>query len=129
MLLQDLAELNWFPMAGPAIRTEEQRDGDRFLVRAELPGIDPAKDIDIRISDDTLRLVVVRLPDVVRGAHTQFRYGTFQRLLKLPPGTQHTYALDYHEGILEIALKVGESHAELAPRIPVPGRAARGLAE
>ncbi|GIH07877.1 hypothetical protein Rhe02_59440 [Rhizocola hellebori] len=113
MLLQDLAELNWFPMAGPAIRTEEQRDGDRFLVRAELPGIDPGKDIAITITDDNLRLVVVRLPDVVRGARTQFRYGTFQRLLKLPPGTQHKYTLGYHEGILEIAMNVGEPPAEL----------------
>jgi hypothetical protein len=31
--------------------------------------------------------------------------------------------VDYHEGILEIAMKVGEPHARLASRIPVPGRA------
>jgi HSP20 family protein len=102
MPLHDLADLNWFPMAGPDIRTEERHDGDRYLVRAELPGIDPAKDIAITIADGTLRLIVVRLPDLVRGAHTQFRYGTFQRTLKLPPGTSHEYTVDYHEGILEI---------------------------
>ncbi len=123
MLLQELAELNWFPMAGPAIRTEEHRDGDRYLVRAELPGIDPDKDIDITVADGTLRLVVVRLPHIVRGAHTQFRYGTFQRLLKLPPGTSHEYSVDYYKGILEIAMKVGEPHVKLASRIPVPRRA------
>ena len=124
MLLQELAELNWFPMAGPAIRMEEHHDADRYVVRAELPGIDPARDIDITIADGQLRLVVVRLPDVVRGAHTQFRYGTFQRLVKLPPETQQTYSVDYHGGILEIAMKVGEPHARLASRISVPRRAA-----
>ncbi len=110
-------------MAGPAIRTEEHHDGERYLVRAELPGIDPAKDIDITVADGTLRLVVVRLPDVVRGVHTQFRYGTFQRLLKLPAGISPVYSVDYHEGILEIAMKVGEPHVKLASRIPVPRRA------
>jgi len=124
MLLQDLAELNWFPMAGPAIRTEEHRDGERYLVRAELPGIDPAQDIDISVTDGVLRLVVVRLPDIARGVHTQFRYGTFQRRLKLPPGTSHKYSVGYHQGILEIAMKVSEPHVEMASRIPVPRRAA-----
>ncbi len=80
-------------MAGPAIRTEEHRDGDRYVVRAELPGIDPAKDIAITVADGRLRLVVVRLPDVGRAVHTQFRYRTFQRVLKLPPRTSHTYSV------------------------------------
>jgi HSP20 family protein len=118
MLLQELAELNWFPMAGPSIRLEEHHNGDRYIVRAELPGIDPDRDIDITIADGTLRLVVVRLPDVVAGAHSQFRYGTFQRLVKLPAGTSHRYSVDYHEGILEIAIKPGESPELTSPAAP-----------
>jgi HSP20 family molecular chaperone IbpA len=73
MLLQDLAELNWLPMAGPAIRTEEQREGDRYLLRAELPGIDPAKDIDIRIGTAVLSAGGAPASAVVMNTNCRYR--------------------------------------------------------
>jgi HSP20 family protein len=39
-----------------AMRVEEFRDGDTMVVRAEMPGIDPEKDVEITVDDGTLRV-------------------------------------------------------------------------
>jgi HSP20 family protein len=33
------------------LRTEEYRDGDTLVLRAEVPGIDPDKDVQITVGD------------------------------------------------------------------------------
>jgi HSP20 family protein len=38
------------------IRVEEYRDGETFVVRAELPGIDPEKDVEVTASEGMLHL-------------------------------------------------------------------------
>ena len=38
------------------IRVEEYRDGDMLVVRAELPGIDPDRDVEVVVADGMLRI-------------------------------------------------------------------------
>src|SRR5579872_4424745 len=38
------------------LRVEEFRDGDDLVVRAELPGIDPDKDVEVSVSDGMLSI-------------------------------------------------------------------------
>ncbi|MET3141368.1 UNVERIFIED_ORG: HSP20 family molecular chaperone IbpA [Arthrobacter sp. UYEF10] len=38
------------------IRVEESVEGDTVVVRAELPGIDPEKDVSVSIVDGTLEI-------------------------------------------------------------------------
>lgn len=38
------------------IRVEEYRDGDLLVVRAELPGIDPDRDVEVVVADGMLRI-------------------------------------------------------------------------
>lgn len=109
LALPDLADLSWFPFVEPVIRIEEYQKDDRYVVRAEIPGIDPAKDVDIVTRDGYLRLVVVRMEETKEQGRTEFRYGTFHRTVALPPGTkEETIAANYTDGILEITMKVGE---------------------
>lgn len=117
--LHDLADLNWFPFVEPVIRIEEYQKDDQYIVRAEIPGVDPAKDVDITAKDGMLRLMVVRLEETKDSGRTEFRYGTFQRTLALPLGTkEETISASYTDGILEIAMKVGESK-ESGKHIPI----------
>jgi hypothetical protein len=38
------------------LRVEEDMDGDTLVIRAELPGIDPDKDVEITIGDGLLHI-------------------------------------------------------------------------
>ena len=105
-------DLNLSWLLGPDIRIEEKIDGDRYIVRAELPGIDPAKDVQISLAGGDLRLQVERKEEHIEKGHTEFRYGTFYRLVPLPAGVKaDTLSATYEGGILEISALVGEPGA------------------
>lgn len=106
----DWANLPLFPLLAPSIRVEDYMEGDQYFVRAELPGIDPVKDVRITFADGELRLDVVRKetthPDKTR---SEFHYGSFFRIIPLPTGVmEKTITARYADGILEITAKVGE---------------------
>jgi HSP20 family protein len=117
-----LAELSWLPFLDPVIRLERYRKDDKLVVLAEIPGIDPAKDVSITAQDGVLRIGVVRLKETEEGAHSEFRYGAFYRTVMLPLGTkEETISASYANGILEIAMTVGEpEHAMRSIPIAVP---------
>jgi HSP20 family protein len=109
--------------AGGWLRVEELRDGDTFVVRAELPGIDPERDVELTISDGVLRITAHREErkeqkdkDAVR---SEFRYGTFVRNIVLPRGVdEDDIKASYKDGILEIRISGGVEKRE-AKKIPV----------
>ena len=45
-----------FEAAEQWLRTEEYQEGDTTVVRAELPGIDPDKDIEVTVAGGVLRI-------------------------------------------------------------------------
>lgn len=106
------------------VRVEEFRDGNDVVVRAELPGIDPDKDVELTVSDGTLRIMArreerseKREKDAYR---TEFRYGTFVRELVLPPGVEEKdIDASYKDGILEIRVPLGEERKPPVRRITV----------
>jgi HSP20 family protein len=87
----------------------ELRDaGEHFVLRVQLPGID-ANDVDIQA---TKQAVVIS--GEFRNEHkaeeqgyvrSEFRYGTFRRIIPLPVGIQNeqVYA-DYKDGVLSLTL-------------------------
>ncbi|MDG6105927.1 Hsp20/alpha crystallin family protein [Dactylosporangium aurantiacum] len=115
----DLNGPSWFPFTEPAIRIEDDLDEDRYTVRAELPGVDPAKDVDIAYADGVLRLSVTRAETQRDKGHSEFRYGTFHRTVQLPPGAKdETLSAVYRDGILEVTVAVGEPR-QTGRHIPV----------
>jgi len=104
--------LSWFPFVEPLLRIEEYRQDDRFVVRAEIPGIDPAKDVTVITEDGLLRIAAVRLgqtEETKDDGRTEFRYGTFHRSIPLPPGAKdNTIHASYVNGILEITMAVSQ---------------------
>src|SRR6266699_719964 len=115
----DWASLSWFPLFAPAIRVEDYLEGNEYIVRAELPGIDPAKDIQISYADRVLKVEVTRTEEHKDKLHSEFHYGSFARTFLLPfAAREDTIAASYTGGILEITVQVSRP-APIAKKIPV----------
>jgi HSP20 family protein len=112
-------DLSWFPFFEPNIRVEEYVEDDRYVVRAELPGVDPVKDVEVTYIDGALRLTVERSEEHKEKGRTEFHYGSFHRTIPLPPGAKEdTIVAKYLNGILEISVLVGEP-AMLGKSVPI----------
>jgi HSP20 family protein len=109
------------PVAGQPMRVEDfVRDGS-YVVRAELPGVDPEKDVEVTVSDGILTIRAERHDEHADKHHSEFRYGTFSRSVTLPAGAdeEHTEAL-YGHGILEVTVKIATNGAgKTARKVPV----------
>ncbi|MFC7308852.1 Hsp20/alpha crystallin family protein [Streptomyces monticola] len=92
------------------IRIEEVLTDGMYILRAELPGIDPAKDVELTISEGVLTLRAERSTQTTDRRHTEFRYGTFARSVPLPAGARGDDATaDYKDGVLTITVPVPET--------------------
>jgi HSP20 family protein len=92
-------------------------------VRAEMPGIDPDKDVDITVSDHTLHLRAERREESKsqeKGRYrSEFRYGSFSRTIELPTGaTDKDVKAQYKDGILEVRIPIDRQEVE-AKKIPI----------
>ena len=95
----------------PQIRVEEKLEDGKLVVRAEAPGIDPEKDVEISMVDGKLMITVERRESQEtkddRSFRTEFRYGSFNRTLRVPAGTKPAdISAVYKDGILEIKVPV-----------------------
>ncbi len=111
------------PWEGPEMKVEEFVDGGELVVRAEMPGLDPDKDVDIHVTDHTLRIRAERRQESKveekDGYRSEFHYGSFTRTRPLPAGASETdVKATYRDGILEIRLPVDKKAAE-STKIPV----------
>lgn len=109
------------PVVGRPMRVEDfVRDG-RYVIRAELPGVDPEKDVEITVADGVLTINAERREERADKHHSEFHYGTFSRKVTLPTGAdeEHIEAI-YGHGILEITVELATNGAgKTARKIPV----------
>jgi HSP20 family protein len=119
-LVPDLVD--WFeepfitlrPYLAQPIRVEEYVEGDRYIIRAELAGIDPERDVEVTVGSGYLTIRAER-SETTQGKHrSEFRYGSFSRSLALPANAdEDDITAGYRDGILtvSIALKSAEKKA------------------
>lgn len=89
------------------IRVEEHVTDDAYVLKAELPGIDPDKDVEIAVEDGLLTVRAERTEETKEKHRTEFRYGTFARSVRLPAGAQDDKATaEYEDGVLTITVPV-----------------------
>lgn len=105
------------------MKVEEFQEGDHLVVRAEMPGIDPDKDVEITVTDHMLHLRAERRSESKtedkKGFRSEFRYGSFSRSIELPAGaTEADVKATYTDGILEVRIPIDTTEAE-ARKIPV----------
>lgn len=110
--LFDWLESN-FPFKSPfgsderAIRIEEYQDGDVYTVRAEIPGVDPDRDIEIGVERGNLTLAAERAEQFVEGKRSEFHYGYLTRTIPLPEGVnEDDITADYVDGVLTVSAPV-----------------------
>jgi len=99
------------------MRTEElERDGV-YTIRAEMPGLDPDKDVDVHVTDNVLHIEATRSDeekhDEDKGRYrSEFRYGHYVRDLVLPSGVRREdVSATYKDGILEVRMPLDTEHA------------------
>jgi HSP20 family molecular chaperone IbpA len=87
------------------IRVEDQITDTDYTVRAELPGLDPEKDIHLSVEHGFLIIRAEREEEKQTRRHTEFRYGVFQRSVRLPESANaDKIRAKYRKGILEIVV-------------------------
>lgn len=106
-----------------AIHVEEYAEDGTFVIRAELPGIDPDRDVEITVADDQVRLRAERRveerEEQRQGYRSEFRYGSFRRTLPLPVGAKaDEVQASYRDGILEVRIPMGQVTSE-GHRVPI----------
>lgn len=103
------------------MKVEEYREDGKLVVRAELPGIDPDKDVEVTVADGMLRIHAERTQETreptetggeTKGREhfrTEFRYGSFTRVVPMPTGASDAdVTATYRDGILEVRVPIAE---------------------
>jgi HSP20 family protein len=111
------------------LKVEEFESDGKMVFRAEMPGLEPERDVEITVSDGRLHVRAERRSETTtddrRGYRSEFRYGTFERTLMLPPGaTENDITATYTDGILELTVPLEATEMQ-AKRIPVTDKGAR----
>ena len=108
-LLDEFAPRRWFSKNFDAnsIRIEEFVKDGKLIIKAEMPGINPDKDIDVSIHDGYLTIRGVREESIKDDHRCEFHYGSFTRSISLPRGyDEKSIHADYKHGILEVSMDV-----------------------
>jgi len=108
---------------GSWLRVEEFVDKDALVVKAEIPGVDPDKDVELTITEGVLHIRAERHEKseekTKEGFRSEFRYGSFERSLPLPLGTKdEDVKASYGDGILEIRVPMGEAKVS-STKVPI----------
>lgn len=105
------------PLFGQGMRMEDFVRNGHYVVRAELPGVDPEKEIDISVNDGILSIKAERREEEIDKTHSEFRYGVFSRRIVLPPGADEDHIeASYDKGILEVVVDLKEKEAKKAEK-------------
>lgn len=117
----------WFDF-GPErfgfLRTEEFLEGDTCVVRAELPGIDPDKDVEVSVESGVVTIRAHREQKTEskakEGYRSEFRYGEFVRQIAVPEGTtSNDVQAKYADGILEVRVPCTRATSPGVVKVPV----------
>jgi HSP20 family protein len=87
------------------VRIEESVKDGKYVVRAELPGFDPEKNIAVTAHEGVLTISAEREETKTENGRSEFYYGSFQRSVSLPAGADASkISATYVDGILEISM-------------------------
>ena len=92
-------------LTGQVFRLEEAIRDNRYLIRAELPGLDPENDIEVTVDRRIVTICAERRQQDNEPYRSEFRYGSLARVVRLPArvGAADVTAR-YDKGILEVSV-------------------------
>jgi HSP20 family molecular chaperone IbpA len=109
--LTDWLESRWTGpppfLTGQVFRLEESLRDDRYVIRAELPGLDPENDIEVTVDGRILTIRAERRQQDEGPYRSEFRYGSLVRTVKLPARVDPAdVTARYDKGVLEVSVPV-----------------------
>jgi HSP20 family molecular chaperone IbpA len=118
--LLDWLDSPWSAMmpfgSNTTFRVEDYTDDGTYMIRAELPGVDPEKDVEVTVDAGTLTIRAERREESKQDRHSEFRYGSLTRTVPLPDGADvEKITAKYDKGILEVTVPV-PAQAKAGPR-------------
>ncbi|MFC8511331.1 Hsp20/alpha crystallin family protein [Streptomyces sp. NPDC057411] len=111
----------WRPAtAAHSIPVEVTSSGGAYVLRAQLPGMDPEHDIDITVDDDLITVSARHTESEEDKEHSEFRYGAFRRTVRLP-ATIPVDEVDasYADGILTVRVPMPDTGVRTPRSVPV----------
>jgi HSP20 family protein len=104
-------------MAPLTFRVEEMVKDNRYVIRAELPGLDPEKDIEVAVEGRTLTIHAERRQEDSGPYRSEFRYGSLTRPVRLPVRVDaKDVTVRYEKGVLEVSVPAREVKPLTRPR-------------
>lgn len=107
----------------PQMRVEEYVEDGNLVLKAEMPGIDPDKDVKISCNEGWLRIQAERKESSEHkdkeGYRSEFKYGSFTRDVPLPNGAKRTdIKASYKDGVLMVKVPMPEE-VQSVSNIPI----------
>jgi HSP20 family protein len=104
----------------PMIRMEDYVEDSHYVLRAELPGIDPDKDVEITVNEGVLTVKAERREQKKDSQRSEFHYGSFTRSMSLPAcADENDVVATYRDGILEVRVAMVAEQGHEPKRISV----------
>jgi HSP20 family protein len=112
---------SWGPFgAAHPFRVEDYTEEGRYVIRAELPGLDPDKDIEITAEAGILTIRAERQEEEKEAHRSEFRYGSLSRSVTLPAGADAgKITASYDQGILQVSVPLPKEAKPETRRIAV----------
>ena len=113
-----------------APRIEALQNGDRFIVRAELPGL-KKDDVQVELGENALTIHGQReeqREDQREGYyHSERQYGQFYRTIPLPEGViAESAQAQFRDGVLEVTMQAPPAEATRGRRLEIKDGAQSG---
>jgi HSP20 family molecular chaperone IbpA len=101
-------------------RVEDFTDDGKYMIRAELPGVDPEGDVEVTVDAGMLTIRAERREESKQDRHSEFKYGSMTRSISLPEGADpDKITATYDKGILEVTVPVPKPSARGSRQIAV----------
>ena len=111
-------------------RVEALQKGDRFIVRAELPGL-KKDDVQVELTDEALTIHGERHEEHEQEREgyyqTEREYGQFYRTIPLPEGViSESAQATFRNGVLEVSMQAAPSEANRGRRLEIKETSEQG---
>ncbi|GAA2804213.1 hypothetical protein GCM10010470_44230 [Saccharopolyspora taberi] len=101
-----------------SMRMETFTDEGAFVVRCELPGVNPDEDIHINVEGNQLKIDAERRHEERAERYSEFYYGSLSRTMLLPASCNtDDINAEYENGVLTI--RIPRRETEVSREIPV----------
>lgn len=93
------------------IPLEQYPEGASYVIRLEIPGVDPVNGLTVTVETGTLSVQAERHGSAPAGSESEFRYGTFARHVALPLGANvQDVSATCRNGVLTVRIGMTAEH-------------------